>query len=270
MALTMGDYMLRRFKPDATNTAMDCGNMTVTKPLIADRDKKTQLVRASATVNWPAQSATVDFYTVAPGGKKIADHASCTIKYGDGNAWQAEFNRSAYMIKPCLRRLEKDVNEGETHKMKRGMAYRVFSSMVEYAPPYRGFEEVVLDSSELEGTAHIKFQTHEEDGDFLFSPYWIDSLGHLSGFVMNGNDAVDQKTTAYINHGWDSMRCADVRAFSSSKTYQTYVKMQPYDKTTRIGDVYIFEDDKIVAVYGGVKVRQDCSSREKDENADPV
>ena len=54
---------------------------------------------------------------------------------------------------------------------------------------------------------------------------------------MNGNDAVDLKKTAYINHGWESVRFADVRQFDSSTTYQTYVKMQPFDDTTYIGDV---------------------------------
>ncbi|KAL9126698.1 MAG: hypothetical protein Q9217_004295 [Psora testacea] len=253
MALTVGDYMITRFNPTMHETAMDVANMNVTKPLIAKPDQSTQLLRASAKVNWAAQCANVEFYGVNGDGKKIADYATCKVKYGDGNAWQAEWQRTAYLIKPCLKRLHKDVDDGQSHKMKRGMAYRVFSSMVEYSPSYRGFEDVILDSSQLESTAHVKFQTHEEDGNFLFSPYWIDSLGQLTGFVMNGNDAVDQKTTAYINHGWDSMRCADLRVFSSSKTYQTYVKMQPYDNTTRIGDVYVFDEEKIVAVYGGVK-----------------
>ena len=228
--------------------------MKVTKPLIAKKDQTTQLLRASASVDWNTQIAVLQFYSVSSEGKKVADHAICNVKYGNGSDWKAEWQRSAYMIKPCLTRLEQDVIEGQNHMMKRGMAYRVFSSMVEYSKSYKGFEDVILDSAALEGTARIKFQTTDDDGDFVFSPYWVDSLGQLSGFVMNGNDAVDQKTTAYLNHGWDSMRCANLRAFSISRNYRTYVKMQPYDKTTRIGDVYVFEEDTIVAVYAGVKV----------------
>ncbi|KAL9102125.1 MAG: hypothetical protein Q9163_002686 [Psora crenata] len=252
MALTIGDYLVSRFNPDIREKTIDVANMSVIKALVAKPDQSSQLLRACALVDWSAQSATVDFYIVNGDGKKIADHASCKLRYGNGKAWQEEWQRIAYLIKPCLNRLQTDVAEGQSHKMKRGMAYRVFSSMVEYAPSYRGIEEVVLDSSQLESTALVKLQTHEH-GNFTFSPYWIETLGHIAGFVMNGNDAVDHKTTAYLNHGWDSMRCADFKAFSTSKTYQTYVKMQPYENTTRIGDVYIFDEGKIIAVFGGVK-----------------
>ena len=227
--------------------------MTVPKPLIADKEGKTQLFRVSATVDWSSSSGAVEIYAVDKNGKKTTVHGECKLHFGDSSLWQAEWNRMAYLIRPALTRLHKDVESGNTNLMKRGMAYRVFSTMVEYSSQYKGFEDVILDSKELEGTAHVKFQTDDEEDDFFFSPYWIDSLGHLSGFVMNGNDAVDIRQTAYINHGWDSMRCADPKAFTSTKTYQTYVKMQPYNDSTRIGDVYVFDDAKIVAVFGGIK-----------------
>ena len=211
--------------------------MTVVKPLIANDDRNTQLIRATANINWSTNSGKVEIFSVDNDGNKTTDHATCMIYFGDGYVWQAEWQRIAYLIRPCLTRLHRDVDEGNTDHMKRGMAYRVFSSMVEYAPQYRGFEDVILDSKELEGTAHVKFQTHEDDGNFLLPPYWLDSLGHLSGFVMNGNDAVDLRRTAYINHGWESVKFADVRQFNSSTVYQTYVKMQPFDDTTYIGDL---------------------------------
>lgn len=233
---------------------MDVANMRITKPLIANQDLKSQLLRTSASVDWNTQIAVLKFDSVSLEGKHFSNHATCDVKYGNGNDWKAEWQRSAYMIRPCLQRLEEDVSQGRSHKLKRGMAYRVFSSMVEYGNSYKGFEDVVLDSAGLEGTARIKFQTSEDDGDFFFSPYWVDNLAQLSGFVMNGNDAVDHKTTAYLNQGWNSMRFADIGALSDSTTYQTYVKMQPYDKTTHIGDVYIFAEDTVVAVFGGVKV----------------
>ena len=227
--------------------------MTVPKPLIADKDGKTQLFRVSATVDWSSSSGAVEIYAVDKNGKKGTVHGECKLHFGDSSLWQAEWNRMAYLVRPALTRLHNDVEAGNTNLMKRGMAYRVFSTMVEYSSKYKGFEDVVLDSKELEGTAHVRFQTDDEEDDFFFSPYWIDSLGHLSGFVMNGNDAVDIRQTAYINHGWDSMRCADPKAFTSTKTYQTYVKMQPYNDSTRIGDVYVFDDAKIIAVFGGIK-----------------
>ena len=70
---------------------------------------------------------------------------------------------------------------------------------------------------------------------------------------MNANDATDSVNFVYVNHGWDSMRCAT--KFSADATYRTYVRMQPWQGTIYSGDVYVFEKDEIIAVYGGVKVR---------------
>jgi naphtho-gamma-pyrone polyketide synthase len=130
------------------------------------------------------------------------------------------------------------------------MAYKLFAALVDYDNNYKSMQEVILDSEQYEATARVKFQA--EAGSFHRNPFWIDSLGHLSGFVMNANDATDSKNNVFVNHGWDSMRC--LKKFSADATYQTYVKMQPWQGTIYAGDVYVFEGDDIVAVYGGVKV----------------
>jgi len=148
--------------------------------------------------------------------------------------------------------LQSGVTDERTHLIKRRMAYKLFSSVVEYDTKYQGMQEVLLDSEHLEASAKVKFQTTEDDGKFCFSPFWIDSLGHLAGFVMNGNDSVDSKVQVFVNHGWDSMRCA--QEFSPDKQYRTYVRMQNIGGTMHSGDVYIFDDDVVVGVYQGVKV----------------
>jgi hypothetical protein len=69
---------------------------------------------------------------------------------------------------------------------------------------------------------------------------------------MNASDATDSKNTVFVNHGWDSMRC--LKKFDPNVTYRTYVRMQPWQNSIWAGDVYLFDGDDIVAVYGGVKV----------------
>jgi naphtho-gamma-pyrone polyketide synthase len=120
---------------------------------------------------------------------------------------------------------------------------------VEYDESYKGMNEVILDSENLEATARVEFQVDE--GNFHRNPFWIDSLGHLSGFVMNANDSTPAGDV-YVNHGWESMKCS--RKFSSKKIYDTYVKMQPIGGNKYSGDVYVFEGEDIVAVYQGVTV----------------
>ncbi|KAL2010566.1 hypothetical protein VTN00DRAFT_6373 [Thermoascus crustaceus] len=248
IAQTLGEYLIEKYKPELKGYGLDVSNMTVPKPLIA-KDSGEQLFRASATADWAEKSALVQIYAVNADGKKTTDHGSCTVKFSDCSIWQQEFKRIEYLIKRSVDRLQQSAEDGQSHKMKRGMAYKLFSALVEYDDNYKSMEEVILDSEQYEATARVKFQA--KPGNFHRNPFWIDSLGHLTGFVMNANDAVDSRNQVFVNHGWDSMRC--LKKFSADATYRTYVKMQPWQGTIYAGDVYVLEGEEIIAVYGGVK-----------------
>jgi naphtho-gamma-pyrone polyketide synthase len=148
--------------------------------------------------------------------------------------------------------LNRGVNGGQSHKIKRSMAYKLFGAVVKYDEAYQGMEEVVLDSEMFEATARVKFQTTESQGKFNVGPYWIDSLGHIAGFIMNASDSTDPSIQVFINHGWDRLRCA--KTFSREKTYQTYNKMQSIGGTLYSDDTYILEEGSVIAVFEGVKV----------------
>ena len=254
IALIIGDYLAKSHTAGDGDAGMAVTDMVVAKPLIAT-GIGAQLFRAHASADWRSRRIKIDIYSVDSDGKKTTDHASCTVEYGNKDEWLKEWQRFAYLIRNQIHTLHHTVEEGQSNKMKRGMAYKLFSTLVSYGKGYQGMQEVVLDSAQLEATARVQFQTTEGDGRFYFSPYWIDSLGHLAGFIMNANDGVDSKNTVFVNHGWESMRCA-VR-LSKDKTYQTYVKMQNVGGTMHAGDVYIFHDGIIQAVYQGVKVSLD-------------
>ena len=234
----------------------------VPKPLIAKGGK--QLFRVSATANWADEIAKMRVWSVTLEGKKILDHASCTIKFFDTSAAELEWKRSAYLIKRSIEHLKESTETGQAHRMKRGMVYKLFSALVEYDENYKSIQEVILDSDQHEATALVKFQA--PPGNFHRNPFWIDSIGHLSGFIMNASDATDSKNTVYVNHGWESMRC--LKKFDPNVTYRTYVRMQPWQNSIYAGDVYLFDGDDIVAVYGGVQVCRTCSKYTFDANTD--
>ena len=250
IALTIGDYLFKATGADSTNVGMDVGDMIIDKPLIYTGSSL--ILRASGSADWSSRQMTVEFYTVNADKKKIANHAKCTVKFGDREAWTKEWKRNAYLIKSRIRSLHNSVEEGQSHKMRRGMIYKLFSSCVEYLPIYQGMREVVFDTNELEATAQVQFQTTPQDEDYYGNPFWMDNLGHISGFVMNGNDSMDLKNQVFINHGWESMRAA--ATFSRDKIYKTYVKMQNIQGTLFSGDVYMFDGDEVVGMNTGVKV----------------
>ena len=238
---------------DTKGIGINVAKMTVNKPLTVT-EYKPRLFRASASADWSARCILVSFYSVTANGAKMVDHASCTVILEEIGDWLKEWRRNAYLIRNRIDALEEDVDKGQSHKIKCGLAYKLFGTLVDYDQRYRGMQEVTLNSSLLEATARIRFQTTDKEENHYLSPYWIDSLGHLAGFVMNTNDSLDSKHQVFINHGWDSMRCA-IR-FSREKTYQNYVRMQNIGGTMYAGDVYICDGENVVALYHGVKVRQ--------------
>ncbi|KOS48209.1 hypothetical protein ACN38_g825 [Penicillium nordicum] len=247
IAQTLGEYLVQNYKPEWKDRGFDICNMMVPKPLIAKGGK--QLFRVSATANWAEESAKVQVWSVTPEGKKILDHANCNIKFFDPSPYELEWKRSSYLIKRSIEHLQESTISGQAHRMKRGMVYKLFASLVDYDENYKSMREVILDSEQHEATALVKFEG--PPGNFHRNPFWIDSIGHLSGFIMNASDNTDSKNQVFVNHGWDSMRC--LKKFDPSVTYRTYVRMQPWKDSIWAGDVYMFEGDDIVAMYGGVK-----------------
>lgn len=163
----------------------------------------------------------------------------------------AGWKKHAYLIQSRMNDLVKAADSGKSHRLLRDMAYKLFSVLVQYADKYRGIEEVWMDSNMLEATANVKFQTTAEDGSFECSPFWIDGIVHLSGFVLN-SAGTRSPNFLYTSNGWQSLRI--VGDLSAEKSYKSYVCMQPINnKNTMSGDVYLFEEGKIIAVCEGIK-----------------
>lgn len=254
MALTLASHAYKLLQPEAKTIDMNVGDMTCPASLFLNNVSKpeNQLVQVEASVDLALHQAKVVISSTANNGKTRTVHARCTVDFEDASRWLAEWERHAFLIQSRIDMLEQKMNEGKAHLILRGMAYKLFSSLVEYGDRFRGMKEVILDSANLEATAQIDFQAGPQDGNFFTSPYFIDSIGHLSGFIMNASDGVDSKTQVYISHGWESMRFA--KPLDAGKKYRTWVKMQPAAGKMVAGDVYLFDEGKsLVGVLGGLR-----------------
>lgn len=100
-----------------------------------------------------------------------------------------------------------------------------------------------LDSKEHEATARVVFK--DKSTCFEGNPYHLDSLGHLSGFIMNATESFDYKAQVFLNHGRESSRC--IIKPSTEEAYNTCVKMESTDGSHYAGD-------EIVGVTQGVAV----------------
>ena len=234
---------------------MNVAQMEVTKALVAKKgSSEPQLLQVSITADLVVGRARLRYASISPQGREIAEHATASINYEQVESWLNDWASNAYLVEARIETLRNAVARGEAHQISRGLVYKLFSALVQYDHKYQGIEEVTLDSGRFEATSSVKFQASEKDGRFYCSPYWIDSLAHLSGFILNGSDAVDSKNFVYVSHGWKSMRFS--KPFSVSSKYNAYVRMQPAGKDVMSGDVYVFESGTIIGVVGGLKFQR--------------
>lgn len=259
MALTISHYLYEQLQSDKSGKSeigMNVCNMEVFKALVAVEPPppEGQHIQVEATADLKAGEVQIKYRSVSPEGKLIIEHGACSVRFESVRGWQDTWETNQYMVQTQIDILKQKLETGSAHKVLRGLAYKLFRALVTYDPKFQGMEEIIFDNKETEATAEIAFQADHTSGTFFCSPYWIDSLCHLSGFVVNATDLIDSDESVFISHGWKTMRFA--RPFSAGKRYQSYVRMQLQPKNIRAGDVYIFEDNEIIGVVGGVKFQQ--------------
>ncbi|PHH61729.1 hypothetical protein CDD81_8021 [Ophiocordyceps australis] len=251
MAMTVADYAYRQLRPEAPRPGLDVANLQIPHALVFDETLDAHVLRCSVEANASAGEAHVTFFSIQPHGKRV-DHATCMVYYGNLDHWTAEFDRMSFLVKARMDALLAPEMASQVSRLGRKLTYKLFSNLVEYESRYQGMSQVYLNSGSCEAAADLVFQTSPEDGDFLFSPYWIDSCAHLSGFILNGTDAVDSRNQVFVSHGWESLKFLE--SLKQTKKYQAYTRMQPIKDTKLMqGNVYVFDGDRLVGVASGVR-----------------
>ena len=254
MAFTAASYVYSKMQPGDPVPAMDVSRMEVYHPLVVlpTGNSPSQLIKVTATRK--SSSGPIDVIFNSEDGKDVQQHGRCQVNFGNGNEWKDEWSRNTYLVTSRMASLVNAANEGYVHRILRTMIYKLFSTIVVYSEKYHGLQEVLMDSVLNEVVANVKFQNVAECGQFTYSPYWIDTIAHLAGFVLNGN-VTTPEDTVFISHGWKSMRI--VAPLSEEKVYRSHVRMQPIgDHGLMCGDVYVLEGDEVVAVCFGLKFQR--------------
>lgn len=233
------------------STGFDVSNMKVEAPLIALPSEKTHSFRVNAEAKWDLNQIQMSLGSVNETGMVVRRHATFVVLLTPAQTWAQEWKRLTHLVQGRVESLATGVASGSCHHIKRGMTYKLFSALVDYSKEYQGMKDVIIDSDQLEAVSTVEFQVGPEG--FHLNPRWIDSLGHIAGFIMNANDSLANKSTVFVNHGWDHLRIAE--PMEAGKKYRVYNRMQLVEKSLYAGDTYIFDRGQIIAVFEGVKVR---------------
>ncbi|RMZ74762.1 hypothetical protein DV737_g5762, partial [Chaetothyriales sp. CBS 132003] len=253
---TLGEYLFKKLTPGAKSVHMNIFDLVVSKGLVCNQNtNKPQLIRVTArTANIADRIANVQWQNVSSNGDADEVFATAGIYYGDAAEWLKSWLPMTHFVQSRIQILDHLASEGKANRFSGKMAYLLFkNNLVDYADKYRGMQAVTI--SGLEAFADVQLTT-EKGGIWTVPPYFIDSVAHLAGFVMNCSDAIDTIKDYCVTPGWQSMRFA--RPLTAGAKYRSYVKMIPTtdDPTVYFGDVYILQDNEIVGMVGGIQFRR--------------
>ncbi|KAI9667461.1 MAG: Type I Iterative PKS [Bathelium mastoideum] len=257
IAFTLGNYLMKKLKPKSQkNIDMNIANLEVAQGLVARKNTETpQLIQVSATIKIDeAATAHLKWHNVSSSGELHEPFATAVIYYSSAAEWLAGWVPMTHLVQSRIENLERLADEGIANRLSHNMAYLLFASnLVDYADKYRGIQSVVL--HEFEAFADVTL-TKEKGGVWTIPPYFIDSVAHLAGFIMNVSDANDTKNNFCVTPGWGSMRFA--KPLVAGARYRSYVKMIPTaeDPSVFLGDVYIMQDSVVIGMVGAIKFRR--------------
>ncbi|KAH0277588.1 putative polyketide synthase, partial [Aureobasidium melanogenum] len=256
IAYTLGQYLLKKSGVKTNKASINITELDVTRGLVAQKDTKTpQKIRVSiSTTDMTSGLANMTWCNVDNSGVSQEPFATANLVYGDPSEWLSSWTPLSHLIESRIDALTDLANKGQASRFTGNMAYTLFASnLVDYADKYRGMQSVVL--RELEAFADVQLTTHE-GGVWTVPPYFIDSVAHLAGFIMNCSDAMDTAKNFCVTPGWRSMRFA--KPLVAGMKYRSYVKMipTPEDATVYTGDVYIMQDGEIIGMVGGIEFRR--------------
>jgi len=255
MALTVGAYIWETLRPKTELPGLNVCDMESHKGFIVQlpQVQPGQFVELEADAQLEGDGGVVrcQWRSVNPDGTKIADHASCLVRYENQDAWRHELSRIAHMVRTSIKDLQQRALTGKATRMQSGLAYKVFETFVTYSNKYRGMNEVIFDG--LEGCATLEFKTSEAD---YTMPFHIDNSCHLSGFLCNASDL--DGDDVYVSEGWEGLKClkSDLFTSTSQPKMTKYVMMQPRARGILQGDVYVLLDGDVVAVWEGLKFKR--------------
>ncbi|KIA75323.1 polyketide synthase [Aspergillus ustus] len=260
IAYTLGTYLYRKLHPNATTDIhINIANLVVTKGLVAQSNTSTsQLFRVKAsTPDIHTSPVSLTWQTVNNAGSHPETFATAELHYTpEASQWLSSWSPITHLLHSRIRVLEALVTQGKANRFSRNMAYTLFgANLVTYDEKYRGMHSVVMADGDLEAFADIELTTKSE-GTYTVAPYFIDSVAHLAGFVMNCSDVIDTKNNYCVTPGWSGMRFA--RPLTPGGRYRSYVKMIPTaeDPTVYFGDVYVMQEGEIVGVVNGIQFRR--------------
>ena len=251
----MANYVRSRFAMQTPSSGINIGELEILGPIIisTQRPKEQRILRICATADLSVGEISISYLWSPQGSSAPRESAKCKARFNDSNYWISTWTESAYLLQSRMDCLARDLSTGSTNRFSKGMAYKLFGSFVGYDQKFQGMHEVLSNSGDLEALAALDLYRGHGAGSFYCSPFWLDSLLHLSGFILNVNDRFDDRLINFISDGFTSFKLAE--EIDPRVPYKVYAKMHDRGGSIFVGNISIFRDTKMIGQVEGMKFK---------------
>lgn len=246
MALSAARYAyLKQHSPVQTLPTLSVRNPNLHFALVAAETHRPQTVEVMVEYIVADSRAQVTYYCCKPQVRQ--ELGTCQVTFDTtSTAQQNEF------VQFLLRSRIDALQAGQGHRLRKPVVYRLFENVVRYSEPYRGLDEIFVDTDLRDAVARIQLPvpSHSE-GRYLYNPFLLDSVAHLAGFLVNSGLKYPADV-ACIATGFDVWQF--FKPLEETTTYTSYAHLEesPTNNTLIRGNVYILDGNNLASAITGV------------------
>ena len=245
MAYTAAAYLDRESRnsnaaTDSSLEAYELAGLNMLTPLVLrEDDVELPQVFVEAVLDQSTDVVTVRFLAHKGAAATPIEYGSCVVRLNQSEAPITQaWSRMQPLVKARVRSLDELLRPRQVHAMDKTLFYRVFSEIVDYSAPFHAVEEATIAADFRDGVMTLHLAPTLDLGTFTCSPFAIDALVHIAGFLLNA-DVRKPKNEVHIANHIGSLRV--LGDLSSNGPFRAYTTVRDQDaKTgTSLCDVYL-------------------------------
>ncbi|CBF73505.1 hypothetical protein AN7909.2 [Aspergillus nidulans FGSC A4] len=252
MAYTAAVFLEQENGAGAALNTYELSSLEMHSPLVLREDIEVlPQVWVEAVLDIKSNAVSVHFKGQT--SKGAVGYGSATMRLGQpDSAVRRDWSRIQSLVRARVQTLNRSVRPREVHAMDTALFYKVFSEIVDYSAPYHAVQEAVIAADFHDAAVTLQLTPTADLGTFTSSPFAVDALVHVAGFLLNA-DVRRPKNEVHIANHIGSLRI--VGDLSSPGPYHVYATIREQDQKagTSLCDVYTTDSqDRLVAVCSDI------------------
>ncbi|KAI0124107.1 BcPKS15, polyketide synthase, partial [Xylariales sp. AK1849] len=252
MAYTATKFLLGQNGIEVAPALLELVALNMTSPLVVPRQNDEQVVHVTATLDESKSAVSVRFSSSVLGS--MAEHGTCQVLvYDSTTGGHSEWPRMQRLVKGRVNHLITSSSTGTTHRMSKALMYKLFANLVDYDSSYQSLEDVYIDETFDDAAGRMRLSSLSL-GRFTYSPYSVDALVHLAGFLLNGDLKKSSDDLHIANH---IGRMQIMGELKDDRMLTCYAAVRERtSKGASLCDVYVFDDVELVAYCTDIRFQK--------------